>query len=228
MKKIMISLLLVAATMSAMAVTYTGKAKLTLTSSDSKSCTLTIGESGDLGAGLNPGYYAELNTEGKEVWFFVEYGGVKYQQFASNAATMEDLQLGIKTNASTSYTLTAASVVGTLKIRINGVEYNITEGMSEVITLPASSTLPAVGDEANYKVQPTAPAEFQICFRDNELQITANPYAENVVVKDENGTKVVNEAPVTPYQAIDLSALAAGRYTVELADGARKYVIVKQ
>lgn len=213
--------------MSAMAVTYTGKAKLTLTSSDSKSCTLTIGESGDLGAGLNPGYYAELNTEGKEVWFFVEFGGVKYQQFASNAATMENLQLGIKTNASTSYTLTAASVVGTLKIRINGVEYNITEGMSEAITLPASSTLPAVGDELNYKVQPTA-LEFGICFIDNELQITSNPYAENVVVKDENGTKVVDEAPVTPYQAIDLSDLADGRYTVELAGGARKFVIIKQ
>jgi hypothetical protein len=78
----------------------------------------------------------------------------------------------------------------------------------------------------NY-VAPVVP-DFEICFRDNKLQITANPYAENVVVKDANDSKVVNEAPVTPYQEIDLSALAAGRYTVELAGGVRKFIIVKQ
>ena len=87
--------------MSAFAIDYSGKAKLTLTSSDNKSCALTIAESADLSDGLNNGYYAELNEEGKAVQFYVSFGGKKYQSFASSAATMQDLQLGVKTNAST-------------------------------------------------------------------------------------------------------------------------------
>lgn len=218
MKKIMISLLMVAATLNAMAVTYTGKAKLTLTSSDNKSCAMTIAQSEDFSDGLNDGYYAELNEEGKDVQLYVSYGGKKYQQFASNAATMQDLQLGIKTNASTAYTLTASNVSGTeaLKIKINGVTYTIAAGMSESITLPASSTLPAAGDEANYKIQPSAPAPVvpSICFNYNILEVKG--YAgKNLKVEKAGVAIVADHALASDDEQFDLSA-EQGRLVVTL------------
>jgi len=215
MKKIMISLLMVAATVNAMAA-MTGIAKLTLTSSDNKSCDLIIAESEDLAAGLNPGYYAELNEEGKDVQLYVVYGDKKYQQFASNAATMADLQLGIKTNASTSYTLTASNVSGALKIRIAGVEYTITPGMSEPIALAASSVLPAAGDEADYKVQP-APLAKGICFNYEKLELTKyNGAKVEVFAKDAVAPAVTANVPSDAKFAIDLSAQASGRYSVKI------------
>ena len=215
---------MVAATLNAMAVTFTGKAKLTLTSADNKSCTLGIGESEDLAAGLNNGYYAELNTEGKEVQLYVTYGGVNYQSFSSNAATMQDLQLGIKTNASTAYTLTASNVTGRLKVKINGVTYDITAGMSEAITLPANATLPAAGDEANYKVQPSTPLVKGICFNYNVLTLTK--YAGETVEVYNYGTTTAALTQAIAADAatdVDLNALAAGKYLVKV--GTEEYVI---
>jgi len=217
MKKIMISLLMAAATINAFAVTYTSKAKLTLTSSDNKSCSMVIAESEDFSDGLNNGYYAELNEEGKTVQIYVEYGGKKYAHFGSNAATMTDLQLGIKTNASTSYTLTATNVSGAtpFKVKINGVEYTITDGMSENITLAASSTLPAAGDEANYKVNPAAPLVQGICFNYNKLELTMYDGATVEVFAD--GAATASLTQVVAGDAtfeIDLNGLASGKYKV--------------
>ena len=218
MKKIMISLLMVAATVNAFAVTYTSKAKLTLKSSDNKSCSITIAESEDFSAGLNPGYYAELNEEGKEVLLYVEYGGVKYAHFASNAATMTDLQIGIKTNAATSYTLTASSVSGStpFKIRINGVEYTVSAGLNEVITLPASSTLPAAGYEDDYKVNPPTLVK-GICFNYNKLELTKYKGAK-VDVYAKGGTTPVDSKTIASdsKQTMDLSSQASGRYIVKI------------
>ena len=204
MKKIMISLLMVAAALNAMAITYSAKAKLTLTASNNKSCTLTIAESDDLSAGLNNGYYAELNTEGKEVWFYVVYNDVMYQQFASNKETMQGLQLGIKTNASETYTLTASNVVGTPHIMINGVDYPITAGMSEAITLTANSSLPAPGDEDKYAIQPLAPAAPSLCFNYNILEV--NGYeGKSLIIK--KGEEVIDNVPSLGNKySIDLNA----------------------
>ncbi len=226
MKKIMISLLMVAATMNVMAATVAGMAKVTIKGVETgKYCALTIAELSDGVAGLNPGYYAELNTEGKDVQMYVTYGGKNYQTFGSNAATMADLQLGIKTDASTSYTLTASGVTGTpLKIMINGVTYTITAGMSETITLPASSTLPAAGDEAKYKVNPSAPAA-PICFNYNKLEINVAP-ANPIIVTDKNGTAVTGSPFAVTTTVIDLSGEAAGRYIVTY-DGKEYQIDVK-
>ena len=206
----MISLLMVAATLNAMAaVTYTGKAKLTLTSADNKSCTMTLGESENLNAGLNNGYYAELNTEGKEVQLYVTYNNVNYQTFASNAATMQDLQLGIKTNASTTYTLTAANVTGSLRVKINGVEYTIDAAgtIFSDVTLPASSTLPAAGDEDKYKVQPSAPAAPSICFSNNQLDVIGHEGETLVITNLADDSELVNEASITAAYHKDFTPL---------------------
>lgn len=235
MKKIFISLLMVAATLNAMAVTYTGKAKLTLTSSDNKSCALTIAESADLSDGLNNGYYAELNEEGKAVQLYVNYGGKKYQQFASSPATMQDLQLGVKTNASTTYSLTASNVTGSFKIKFAGVEYTINANgaVFSDVALAANSTLPAAGDEANYKVNPSAPLVPGICFNYETLQITAYAGAQVELLNYADKASVM--APVTiasNYQEIkleDVAGLVANtQYIVKLTpagETAKEYVI---
>lgn len=215
MKKIMISLLMVAATLSATAQTFSGFAELTLKSSDNKSCTMIIAQSNDLTDGLNDGYYAELNESGYDVQLYVVHGGKKYQQFASSESTMTDLQLGIKTNAATSYTLTAANVTGAMKIKVNGVEYTITDGMSEAITLPASSTLPAAGDEAKYKINPSAPLVQAICFNYNKLQLTKYDGATVEVFADGAATAALTQVVSGDAQFdIDLSTLASGKYKV--------------
>ncbi len=217
MKKIIISLLMVAATLNAMAVTYTGKAKLTLTSSDNKSCALTIAESADLSDGLNNGYYAELNEEGKAVQLYVNYGGKKYQQFASTPATMADLQLGVKTNASTTYSMTASNVTGSLKIKFAGVEYTINANgaVFSDVALAANSTLPAAGDEANYVVNPSAPLVKGICYTYNTLHLTKYDGAKVEVFAKGATTAVVTETVAGDAEFdVDLNAQASGMYKV--------------
>ena len=210
-------LLGVAATINVMAISFTSYAELTLTSADNKSSVLIVAESENLSAGKNNGYYAELNTEGKAVQLYVTYGGVNYEQFASNAATMQDLQLGIVTNASTTYTLTASDVEGTLKIKVNGVEYTIDANgtVFSDLALPANSVLPAAGDEANYVVNPSAPLVQGICFNYNKLQLTMYNGAHVDVFADGAATAAVSADVVgdATYE-IDLSNEAAGKYKV--------------
>jgi hypothetical protein len=215
MKKIMIALLMVAASLNAMAVTYSGKAKLTLKSSDNKTCALSLAESADLSDGLNSGYYAELNEEGKEVLFYVTYGGQKYQSFASSPATLADLQLGVKTNASATYTLTASNVSGSLKIRFAGVEYTIDANgtVFSDVALAANSVLPAAGDEADYVVNPSAPLAPSICFNYNVLEINGHE-GEALIVK--KGADEIANVPALPAAySLDLSA-QSGRLVVTL------------
>jgi hypothetical protein len=219
MKKIMISLLMVAATLNAMAITYTGKAQLVLTSSDNKSCTLGLVESEDLVDGLNPGRYAVLNEEGKDVLIYVVYNNVKYETFASNKATMQDMQLYIKTNASTDYTLTAKNVTGTLKVRINGVDYTISAGMNEAITLPASSTLPAAGDEDKYKVQPSAPAAPEFCFVNEELKVNGFAGKKLAIWNADKTTAIVPEFTLGDTYVRDFSGEAANSKFIIVFDG---------
>lgn len=224
MKKIMVLLLGVAAAINAMAIDYTAKAKVTLTAVESSfTCDLKLSEYA--GAGVLSG--SPMNMEDRKVALYALNGATKLE--IARATTFIDVPLGLLTDASTNYTLTVSSVAGTETMKIydkeTGLYYDLTEGASYNFTATANTT-----NEDRFVLNYAAPtpAEFEICFRDNQLQITANPYAENVVVKDANDTKVVDVAPVTPYQEIDLSALAAGRYTVELAGGAHKFIIVKQ
>ena len=220
MKKIMTVLLLVAATMSALAVDYTAGAMVTLSATSGQSCDLTIAEAAEFGA-LGG---TEMNMDGRKVALYGLNGATPLQ--VVTGADLTNLKLGLLTDASTDYTITVTAVKGseTLKLRDleTGLEHELSLGAIINFTATANVTNNA-RFIINYSV-----SDFEICFRDNELQITANPYAENVVVKDENGAVKKDVAPDPLYQAIDLSDLAAGRYTVELNGGARKFIIVKQ
>jgi hypothetical protein len=55
MKKLFISLLALAATVNAMAISYAGKATITLTSANNESCSIIVAESDEFSDGLNNG-----------------------------------------------------------------------------------------------------------------------------------------------------------------------------
>lgn len=71
----------------------------------------------------------------------------------------------------------------------------------------------------------TPDADLEICHLDNKLVLKQNPYLANIVVKDAEGNKVIDEPSTNTPQEIDLSSLPAGQYTVELDGGNRKFVI---
>lgn len=159
MKKIVLSLLALAATMNIMAVTYSAKATITLESkSNYESCQMIIGESDELAAGLNNGEYAEINMDGRSVALYVEYDGVKYQHFASNPATMTNLVVGAKTNAASSYNLIISDVTGTFTLKLGDADPVAVAAGTTVITLPASQNEIEIGI-INYVPAPQYAAE---------------------------------------------------------------------
>ena len=138
MKKIMISLLMVAATLNAMAITYSGKVKVKLTSSDNQYCEAVVATSDDLNDGLNNSYYAPFNDENKEVHLYVEYSGTRYAHFGSSATTMRNMPLIMKANSATSYSLSFSAMVGTIDIYDKKLDVHIDKSQNYDFTIEAS------------------------------------------------------------------------------------------
>ncbi len=225
MKKLFISLLALAATVNAMAITYAGKATITLTSANNESCSIIVAESDELADGLNNGYYAVINMENREVALYAIYGGSNYQQFATKS--LEDIALGVKTSAATDYTLTVSNVSGskTLKLKIGDEVIELTEGLSKALTLTPNQAALAFGT-----LEPSAPAVQGICFNYNILTLTMYAGA-TVDVYPYGNTAAAVSATVTddaPFD-VDLNTQASGKYEVVVAvPGAtvpEKYII---
>jgi hypothetical protein len=227
MKKMILSLLAVAATMSAMAITYNAKATIILTSPNNKTSQLIIAASDDLAAGLNNGYYAELNTEGRDAALYVEYNGVKYMQFATKS--LDEMVLGtwFSNNAQDGdYTLTVSNVTGTepLKIKIGNEIIELTAGTSKTLS---RSALAAAGNMVN-----PAPAVPGICHQNGRLEFTAYTGASvQVVGYDDNTVVAVPATDITlDYQEIDLAKVADGQYLVIVtkADQTEEKLVIKK
>ena len=228
MKKLFISLLALAATVNAMAISYAGKATITLTSANNESCSIIVAESDELADGLNNGYYAVINMENREVALYAIYGGSNYQQFATKS--LEDIALGVKTSAATDYTLTVSNVSGskTLKLKIGDEVIELTDGLSKALTLTPNQDALAFGT-----LEPSAlPAVPGICFNYEKLQITGYAGAQLEVLNYADKASVFTETVAGDNVEIDLEAkgLAADtQYFVKLtpagATAALEYVI---
>lgn len=214
MKKNVFLLFALAATMNIMAVTYSAKATILLESQNSyESCQIILGQSDDLNAGLNSGEYAEINMDGRSVALYVEYNGVKYQHFASNPATMQDLVLGAMTDAATTYNLIISNVSGAenLKLKIGDEEFDVVAG-TRTITLTPNQTA-SIG-----LVNPSAPLVKAICFNYNKLELTKYAGATVEVFADGAATAAVTEnIAADATTEIDLNALASGKYKVVIS-----------
>lgn len=161
MKKIMISLLMVAATLNAMAITYSGKVKVRLTSSDNQYCEAVVATSDALNDGLNNSYYAPFNDENKEVHLYVEFGGTRYAHFGSSAATMQNMPLVMKANSATSYTFTFSAMVGTIEIYDKEAGANIDKSQPYIFTIEDDQKNTIIADRfiINYVPAPVYAAE---------------------------------------------------------------------
>ena len=209
MKKIFISLLAVATTINVMAITYNAKAKITLASSSTYTCDVTIGQSDDV-VGFSG---SEMNMDGRVVAFYAIAGTTNYQTLRGN--NLAALPFGLKTNGDTDYTLTISNVSGseTLKMKdeVTGTVFDLTEGY--VYNFTATANQAAITDRFHLYVAPSTP---EICHRYGKLQVSGSN-GQSVAVKnmDDSATSIGTVAITADYQEISLAGLAAGQYKVE-------------
>ena len=207
MKKIVLMLLGVAATINVMAVTYTAKAKVTLQAESGYTCELTLRQSNDYAA-LDGN---EMNMTDRKVALYVLKGTTPLQ--IARAADLSNEKIGFMPDASTKYTITVSSVEGTETLYIwdkDTAAYALTEGAVYHFTAAANAT-----DDARFVIKktplPTAP---EFCFRNNEL--TVNGHAgESLVIASKEGLEIENVASLPATYSKNLSAYN-GRYIVTL------------
>lgn len=214
-------LLFAAATMNVLAVDFTAKAVITL-SAGGNTCDVTVAEAAEYGA--LSGF--EMNMDNRPIALYALNGATKLQ--IATAANLNETKLGLKTSAATEYTVTASGVVGTLYIydKLEKKNHLLTEGGSFTFDAAANAT-----DEARFvirKSETAAPSELHVCFTNNVLIINENPYNDPIVIMSEGGDAVDGSPFAANSLEIDLNGVANGKYIVEFANGARKYVIVKQ
>lgn len=201
-------LLGVAATINVMAVDYTAKATLLLEATSGESCEINLYQSNSYAA--LSGY--DMYMDGRKVALYVMNGADKLQ--IAQAKDFTDVKLGLKTDASTSYTLTVSEVEGSETLYLwdgTTTSYALTEGAVYNFTAAASAT-----DEARFVIKkaplPTAQA---ICFNYNKLELTMYDGATVEVFADGAATASLTDvvAGIATYE-IDLNTLASGKYKV--------------
>lgn len=206
MKKIVLMLLGVAATINVMAVDYTAKAVVTLQSQSGYSCELTLRQSNDYGT-LDG---TEMYMSGRQVALYALNGTTPLE--IAKAANLENVKLGLLADASASYTITVSSVAGTETLYIwdaDSASYALTAGASYTFTATANAT-----DEARFVIKkaamPTAP---EFCFNYNKL--TVNAYTGKSLVIKQGTTEIENVASLPIVYEKDLSGYT-GRLVVTL------------
>ena len=208
MKKIVLMLLGVAATINVMAIDYTAKAKVTLQATSGYSCNLMLSEYAEAGA-LNG---SVMNMEDRKVALYALDGSTKLQ--IAKGASLDGVKLGLLADASTSYTITVSQVAGTETLYIwdaDSAVYALTEGASYTFAAAANAT-----DEARFVIKKAPmPTVKDICFNYNKLQLTKYAGATVEVFADGAATATVTQVVPSdlPYE-IDLSNETAGKYKV--------------
>lgn len=214
MKKMIFSLLAIAATMNVMATNFSAKATLTLTTSDA-SCEIVIAETNDNPASL----CAPMNFTGRDIAIYVKSAGNKYELFATN--NLEEIELGLMTDAKTSYTLEASDVEGTpIRIKLlDGTIFEATEGATTTFTAQASQA-----EITGMMVNPIEPA---LCHQYGHLIIEAHQ-GESLVVTDMAGNEKINIASLpTKHEVVELTTLTAGEQYKVILNSADAVIIRK-
>lgn len=212
MKKIFFSICLFVASVNAMAVTYTASATLSLTSASTSPKTLVLREAATFSDAFDNGYDVEnANTTG----IYVYANAKQWTQWATN--NLEGAAIGVGTVADANYTITFSGVIGReLKfedILLDSV-FTIENSVTYNFTADADSNI-----NDRFRIfKPFTPdaGELNICHQYGKLTINNNPYTTNIVVKNSTDVVVIDKAPRNTPQVIDLAALPAGRYTVEI------------
>lgn len=208
MKKIVLMLLGVAATINVMAVDYTAKAIVTLESKSGNKCELTLRQAAEYGA-LNG---AEMYMDGRKVALYALNGTTPLE--IAKAADLSEVKLGLFGDGSDSYTLTVSSVAGAETLYIwdaDSASYALTEGAVYNFAASASAT-----DEARFVIKKAPmPTVKGICYTYNTLHLTKYNGAKVEVFAKGATTAVVTETVTGDLEFdVDLNAQASGMYKV--------------
>ena len=208
MKKIVLMLLGVAATVNVMAVDYTAKAKVTLEAESGYKCELMLSESAEYGALTG----SVMNMTDRKVALYALNGTTKLQ--IAKAADLSEVKLGFMGDASTSYTLTVSAVAGSETLYIwdgSDASYALTEGAVYNFTAAANAS-----DEARFVLKKAPlPTVQGICFNYNTLTLTKYNGATVEVYPYGTTTAAVtaNVPSDIPFD-VDLNTQASGKYKV--------------
>lgn len=189
MRKIMLMLLVIAAAMNAMAVDYTAKVKVTLSSGSGYEQPMWLSESPSFGSSLDGSPLYESPSEGLPyIALYVINGSEKLQ--IARTSDFKNVKVGLKTNGSTSYTITSSEVEGSGVLNLydmeTGAVYALDGSSSYNFTATANST---INDRFVLNIDvDTEPLE--TCFTGTELNIIHNPYFGKIVVKDGGGSTI--------------------------------------
>jgi hypothetical protein len=207
MKKLFLSLLVLAATMNAFAIAYTAKAKVVLTGTTTgQKCTMYLIQSDELNAGVNASYCGPIELDGRPVAFYAIYEATNYESFGTK--DLGAMQFGLKTNADTEYTLKVSGVEGTqtlvMKDEVAGQTFDLVNNASYNFTATANTT---VADRFHLYVAPAVPG---ICHYGNVLQVTGSN-GMTVQINNMDDTQAIAPVAITSdSQDIDISGLTAG------------------
>ena len=208
MKKILVSLLIIAASLNAMATDF-AVATLTLKGNTSlEQGEVTLVKTDDPAASS---YCAPLYIDQYHVVMYAISGSEKYQIWAN--ADLTSFPLGIKTYSDANYTITVSNVSGseTLSLYdvVTGQAIALTNGQTYEFAAAANSTI-ADRFIINYPM----PAVPSICFNYNHLIVTG--YAGSTLKVEKAGVAVVAEQTLaSDNEDFDLSA-ESGRLVVTL------------
>lgn len=212
MKKIMLSLLAIAATVNVMAINVDAKAQITIEAGGVQSSLILI-QSSDLNDGWNNGYCGEIyDLNELPLALYIQHGGKNYASFGTKDLTANDIVLAAKDNGAASYTITVSNATNTTPLKL-------LFGAKEIPFVDGTYTLTAAELAAATKVaSAAAPAVQGICFNYNILTLTM--YAGATVDVYPYGTTtaavsatVAGDAPFD----VDLNAQASGKYKVVVA-----------
>jgi len=218
MKKIFVSLLVLAASLNIMATDY-AVATLTLKGNTSlEQGQVTLVKTDNPAAAS---YCAPLYIDQYKVVMYAISGSEKYQIWAN--ADLTNFPLGIKTYSDANYTITVSNVSGaeTLSLydAVTDQTIALTNGQTYEFTADANSTI-----ADRFVINRPTPLVKGICFNYNVLTLTK--YAgETVEVFPYGGTTAAMTQAIAADAAtdVDLNALASGKYLVKV--GTEEYVI---
>ena len=210
MKKTLVIMLALAATMNVMALTVTSRAKITMTC-PGQTAIAYVAEVAEYAEGVDPSSTL-LYDDGAQISIYTTYSGSNYEKFY--AKTIANDYLGFKTMAGvTDYTLTFNQVAGTMTIydQVADQLINVTEGGTYNFTATANTR---VEDRFIINYVPSAP---KICHRYGALQVYGS---KDMIVKvlnmDGTATSIADTNITTNSEVeIPLTGLAAGQYKVE-------------
>ena len=211
MKKIFVSLLIVAASLNAMATDF-AVATLTLKGNTSlEKGEVTLVKTDNAAASS---FCAPLYMDQYQVAIYAISGSEKYQVWAN--ADLTNFPLGIKTYSDANYTITVSNVSGSETLNlydaVTGQSIALTNGKTYEFAAAANSRI-ADRFIINYPL----PTVKQICFNDEKLQLTKYAGAKVDVYLQGEAAPAKSETVVgDALYEINLSTLAAGEYVVKI------------